>query len=293
MTPAPVLNALRQAAGASVRQLLATPEIGAPPVGGGDDPGLFGPDSVTWKVHAHLSVLVGGFRSLLVQTLHPLAMAGVADHSDYRSDPLGRLQRTAAFIAATTYGTKAEAEQAITRVRQAHRTVRGVAPDGRHYSANDPRLLAWVHHVEVESFLIAYQRLGPGLSAPDADRYVAEMARLGDRMGARPLVRSAAELSRWVRQHPEQRPTPEARSAVRFLLAPPLPMQARLPYSILMAAAISMVPRQTRWQLGLLLPGPIGGRLACEPAARALVGVLGWTMGPSPALVNAQARLGA
>ncbi|MBK5286954.1 MAG: DUF2236 domain-containing protein, partial [Acidimicrobiia bacterium] len=127
------------------------------------DPGLFGPDSVTWRIHADRSMLIGGLRALLLQVLHPLAMAGVAQHSTYRRDPLGRLARTGRFVAATTYGTTAEAERAITMVTDVHQRVRGVAADGRPYSASDPALLAWVHNVEVDSFLSAYRRYGPGI----------------------------------------------------------------------------------------------------------------------------------
>src|SRR5262249_36577427 len=98
-----------------------------------DDPGLFGPDSVTWRVPASRSMLVGGLRAVFVQTLHPLAMAGVAQHSRYRTDPLGRLSRTASFIGATTYGSTTDAEAAISDLRRVHARVRGVAPDGRPY----------------------------------------------------------------------------------------------------------------------------------------------------------------
>jgi len=148
------------------------------------DAGLFGPDSVTWRVHAHPSALVGGLRALLVQTMHPLAMAGVAQHSRYRDDPLGRFRRTAEFVNATTYGTTAEAEAAIALVRRIHTRVNGVAPDGRAYRADDPALLSWVHNVEVDSIAAAYHRFGPGFAPGDADRYVAEMTTLAVLMGA-------------------------------------------------------------------------------------------------------------
>ncbi|MCP3989662.1 MAG: DUF2236 domain-containing protein, partial [Actinomycetia bacterium] len=123
-----------------------------------DDPGLFGPGSVAWRVHAESSMLIGGLRALLLQTLHPLALAGVADHSVYRQDPWGRLHRTARFIGATTYGNTATAEQIITRIRAIHAQVTGVAPDGTPYEANDPHLLLWVHITEIDSFLRAYDR---------------------------------------------------------------------------------------------------------------------------------------
>jgi uncharacterized protein (DUF2236 family) len=293
------LTHLRNAAGNTLRELLtpagyvpaAGPSLSRPGSAPAADPGLFGPGSVTWRVHSHMSSLVGGFRSLLLQTLHPLAMAGVAQHSSFRTDPLGRLQRTAGFVAITTYGTTAEAEAAIDKVRRVHERVRGVAPDGRPYSANDPDLLAWVHHVEVQSFLVAYQRIGPGLSAGEADRYVAEMALLGERLGVKEPVTTAAGLHEWVGKHPERQVTPSAREAVRFMLAPPLPLPARAPYTVLLAGAVSLIPFRTRTQLGLWWPGPIGGRLACEPAARAMAAALAWAMGPSVALAKAEARL--
>jgi uncharacterized protein (DUF2236 family) len=148
---------------------------------------------MTWKVHSHLSTVIGGLRALFVQTMHPLAMAGVADHSDYRKDPLGRLERTAQFVAATTYGTTAEAMHAIEVVRRVHVHVRGIAPDGRPYDASDPALLSWVHNVEVDSFLSAYRRFGPGATDEDADRYVAEMTRVGAALGADQIPPTVAE----------------------------------------------------------------------------------------------------
>ena len=275
-----------------MRQVFAAPQSPALADDSDGDAGIFGPDSVTWRVHADLSMLVGGIRALIVQTVHPLAIAGVAQHSQYRTDPLGRLRRTAAFVATTTYGSSGDADAAIARVRSIHDHVRGVAADGRAYSANDPDLLAWVHHVEVQSFLLAYQRIGPGLDRDEADRYVLEMAGLGALLGVREPVTTAAALHDWVRHHPEQRVTADARAAARFLLVAPLPFAARGPYAVLLAAAISLVPIRQRLALGLLLPGPITGRLACEPAARALVGALGWSLGPSPVLARAHARVG-
>jgi uncharacterized protein (DUF2236 family) len=282
---------IRDAASASIRGVFRAPDDARPVQNGDTDAGLFGPDSVTWRVHGHLSVLVGGVRALLVQTLHPLAMAGVAQHSQYRSDPLGRLGRTAAFVGTTTYGTTSEADAAIATVRRVHERVRGFAPDGREYAANDPELLAWVHYVEVQSFLLAYQRIGPGCSPAEADRYVAEMARFGARMGVRESLNTAAALHEWVDAHPEQRVTGDARAAVRFLMWPALPVTVRGPYTVLLAAAISLIPFRQRLALGLVIPGPVAGRVVCEPAARALVGALGWTLGPSPALRAAHARV--
>src|SRR3954447_3631416 len=137
----------------------------------------FDEDAVIRRVHADSAMFVGGLRALLLQSLHPLAMAGVAEHSDYRADPWGRLQRTADFIAVTTFGNVAMAEQAVAVVHRVHERVVGVAPDGRPYAANDPHLLAWVHIAEVDSFLTAHQRFGSApLDPDDADRYVHDVA---------------------------------------------------------------------------------------------------------------------
>lgn len=285
------LELARRSAGGALREVFSAPPATLRALADAGDQGLFGPGSVTWRVHAHPAALVGGIRSLIVQTLHPLAMAGVAQHSNYRSDPLGRLKRTSAFVATTTYGSTAQAEEAVASVRRVHERVRGVAPDGRPYYANDPGLLAWVHHVEVESFLLAYRRLGPGLSDADADRYVEEMARLGELIGASPVLKRARPLTEWVLHHPEAHATPEARAAVRFLVGLPLPLVARPAYALFVGAAISLVPWRWRLQLGLALPGPVSGRLLSEPAARGLVSAMGWLLGPSPALANARARV--
>lgn len=285
------LTILRQAGGGALRDIFSAPASTLDALREPGDPGLFGPGSVAWRLHAHPSAVVGGLRSLIVQTLHPLTMAGVAQHSDYRSDPLGRLKRTSAFVASTTYGSVAQAEAAIAAVRKIHERVQGVAPDGRPYHANDPELLAWVHHVEVDSFLVGYQRVGPGLSERDADRYVSEMAQVGDLIGARPVLTRAKPLHEWVRHHPEVRATPDARAAVRFLASLPLPVVAWPAYLIFFGAAASLVPWPWRLQLGLLLPGPVDGRLVSEPAARALIRAMPWVFGPPPIRSNAGARV--
>jgi hypothetical protein len=150
-----------------------------------DTPGerWFTPEDVIWRVHADASMFVGGIRALLVQSLHPLAMAGVAAHSGYKGDPWGRLQRTSTFLATTTFGTVEHAEAIIARVRAVHERVRGTAPDGRPYAASDPHLLRWVHITEVDSFLVAYQRFGAGpLTADEADRYVAQASVVATRL---------------------------------------------------------------------------------------------------------------
>jgi uncharacterized protein (DUF2236 family) len=262
-----------------------------PEVAATGDAGWFGPDSVAWRVHADLGTVVGGLRALLYQTLHPLAMAGVAQHSDYRKDPWGRLHRTAEFVAATTYGTSADAGAAVARVQRVHEHVRGVAPDGRPYAADDPSLLAWVHATEVDSFLAAYQRYGEGLTAAEADRYVAEMAMVAIAFGADPVPTSVAELATVLAGY-ELRSTRQARDATRFLLFPPLPLPVRPTYALIASAAVELLPVRAQLELRVVVP-PLAGPLAVRPAARALFGTLRWALGESPALAAAKHRTAA
>ena len=149
------------------------------------DPGLFGPDSQTWRVHADFpAMMVGGIGALMLQALHPLALAGVWDHSSFRQDLRGRLARTARFIAETSYGASAIAEQALARVRAIHAQVRGHHPDGREYRADDPRLLYWVHLSETWSFLHAHRVfVDPGMPPARRDLYFDEMARIPIALG--------------------------------------------------------------------------------------------------------------
>jgi uncharacterized protein (DUF2236 family) len=253
------------------------------------DHGLFGPESATWRVHADTAMLIGGLRALLLQTLHPLAMAGVADHSDFRNDPLGRFHRTVNYIGVTTYGSTAEAKAAVRAVRKVHARVEGVAPDGRPYRANDPHLLAWVHATEVDSFLRAYLRYGSARLTPEAqDRYVAEMAELARLVGVRDAPRSKAELHDTLEAfRPELRAGRQAREAVRFLLVPPFPLVARPAYGIVAGAAVSLLPWWARRMLWLpIAPGV--EPLVVRPAALVLVRVLGWALTePAPLTTTA------
>lgn len=270
---------IRLELGRGIRNLIAgdqppVRDLAAPVEG---DPGLFGPDSVTWRVHADGSMLIGGIRALLLQMMHPLAMAGVAEHSDYRRHPDQRLARTSQFVGATTFGTTEQAEEAFAMVERVHRRVQGIAPDGRAYAANDPHLISWVHHAEVDSFLRAYQRFGAApLPAADADRYVAEMAVVCERLGGEPPARSVAELDDYMtRMRPELRAGRQAREAARWLMVPPLPIAARPAYGVLAPAAVGLLPRWVRLELRLpLVPGV--DRAVVQPAARTLVRTLAW-----------------
>ncbi len=245
----------------------------------------FAPDSITRRIHGDLpAMLIGGLSALLFQMLHPLAMAGVAQHSNYREDPLGRLERTAFFLGTTTFGTRGQAQAAIDRVRSVHRSVTGTAPDGRPYSAEDPVLLTWVHCAELRSFLNATLAYGPRAVSPDdQDRYVDEMARVAIALGAVDVPRSVEELDallHWFR--PQLRLTAEARTARNFVLRG----VGRWPhevttYSLLVGAATGIMPAWTRRQLRL--PSlPVGDRLAVRPTVRTLSMALRWVVGPPP-----------
>jgi uncharacterized protein (DUF2236 family) len=188
------------------------------------DEGFFGPASVTWRLSADLSGPVAGLRSLLVQALHPLAMAGVDSHSDWRGDPGGRIASTSAYLATISYGDRAAAERAAARVRRIHETVRGTdTVTGRPYAADDPDLLLWVHAALVDSSLAAAELFGQSLSAPDADRYVAEMTAAAELVGvpAGMAPGCVAELAAYLDGvRPALVKTPAAAESVNYLLSP-------------------------------------------------------------------------
>lgn len=243
-------------------------------------PRWFGQDRPIRLVHADAAMFLGGLRALLLQSLHPLAMAAVAEHSGYRGDPWGRLQRTGAFIAVTTYGTEADAEQAVRRIKAVHARVRGTAPDGRPYRASDPHLLEWVHVAEVDSFLRCYQRYGTRpLTATERDGYVADMAHVAAAIGVPDPPRTEAALAERIAAYrPELRGTAEARSAARFILmTPPLPLLARPPYAVLAAAAVASLPPWARWPLRLPYL-PVTEATAVRLAGHGLVSGLRWVM---------------
>lgn len=210
------------------------------------DPGLFGPDSVSWQVHGDFSsMLIGGISALLMQALHPLALAGVWDHSNFRQDMLGRLRRTGQFISGTTFGSRLDAEWLIDKVRTIHLQVVGTAPDGRPYAASDPDLLTWVHVAEVSSFLAAHLRYrNPNLSPADQDRYYAEIALVAERLGARDIPRSRREVGDYLaRMQPQLLCDERSREVLRLLLAAPAPSRLAKPFgALMMKAGIDLLP---------------------------------------------------
>ncbi len=159
------------------------------------DPGLFGPQSVTWRIHADFpGMLAGGLSALMLQALHPRALAGVYDHSNFREDLVGRLRRTTAFVAGTTYAATNEAQQLIARVRAIHHRVRGQTADGVSYAADDPELLTWVHVTEAHGFLQGYRRYCKAVPDRVADRYYDEVRRVAEALGAREVPASQAQV---------------------------------------------------------------------------------------------------
>ncbi|MGZ5365064.1 MAG: oxygenase MpaB family protein, partial [Mycobacterium sp.] len=247
MTVLPDLDTVRKNLSRSLFGLVAGPDGPANRSRIHDTPGprWFEEDRPIRQVHADASMFVGGLRALLLQSLHPLAMAGVAEHSDYRGDPWGRLQRTITFLAVTTFGPAADAQRAVDRVRGIHRRVSGVAPDGRPYAAGDPHLLEWVHIAEVDSFLLAHQLYGAHpLDQSGRDGYVTDTARVAATLGVVDPPRTERDLTERIEAfRPELTSTQSAREAARYLLlTPPLPVVARAPYGLLAATSVAMLP---------------------------------------------------
>lgn len=223
------------------------------------DPGLFDADSATWQIHADFAgMLSGGLCALVLQTLHPAALAGVWDHSNFRTDLVGRLRRTTHFVAGTSYAPRGQAEKLIARVRRIHDQVQGHTQTGEPYSANDPALLTWVHVTEAFGFLQGYRRFAGPVPRADADRYYDETRRIAEALGAREVPRSEAEVAAYfVGVQPQLAFTERSREVLRVLhtMRLPVPM-AGLSRSIFLGAGMS------------LLPDWAGSRLGMAPAER-------------------------
>ena len=233
-----------------------------------------------WRVHSDAAMFVAGIRALLLQSLHPLAMAGVAGHSGYKGDPWGRLQRTSTFLATTTFGTIEDAEALIARIRGIHGGVRGKAPDGRPYAASDPHLLKWVHIAEADSFLQAHQRYAvTPLTPAEADSYVAQSCVVATKIGVIDPPMTVAELDAAIASYrPELKSTAEARDAARFLLLhPPLPWTARPGYGALAGAAVALLPPWAREHLALPYL-PLAEKAFALPVGGAATSVIRWAL---------------
>jgi uncharacterized protein (DUF2236 family) len=219
------------------------------------DPGLYGPDAICWQVHGDFpSMLTGGISALLLQMLHPLALAGVWDHSNFRQDMLGRLRRTGQFISGTTFGSTQDANWLIDKVRTIHLQVVGTAPDGRPYAASDPDLLTWVHVAEVSSFLAAHLRyLNPHLSLADQDRYYAETALVAECLGARNIPRSREAVAEYLRRlRPQLLCNERSHTVLSLLLDAPAPSRLAKPVgNLMMQGGIDLLPDWARDMFGI------------------------------------------
>jgi uncharacterized protein (DUF2236 family) len=281
--------------GGMARNVRRTIGIAEEPVPPSMDPRLsyLSPDGTARLVHADLpTMLIGGLSALLLQTLHPLAMAGVAEHSNYQDDPLGRLRRTAAFVGTTTFGSAAGAQRAIDQVRRVHRRVTGIAPDGRPYSAGDPDLVTFIHVAEVSSFLESARRFGPRpLSPAQCDRYYDEVAPVAVALGADWVPRTGDEVeSYFARIRPELYAGPQARQARDWLRRGVADRpEERAVYALLLSAAIGVLPRWARRQLGLSAPSSLDlllDTVAVIPLTRALSAGVRWVVAPQVAMDN-------
>lgn len=261
------------------------------------DPGWFGPGSVTWRVHADPSMLVGGIAALLLQALHPPTMAGVADHSNYRDDPLGRLARTGSFVVGTTYGSSEAAERLVRIVKAVHTRVVGTTPEGVPYDANDPDLITWVHATETASFLAAHQRFVPfPVRGEAADRYFHEMAIVAEKLGATWVPRSRVAVRAYFRDmQPQLSYGDQAHDAVRFITTPigsgSNPMVA-LSHQALIQAAVGILPPWARELLGFRQPTVVDWAMV-RPATHFLMNTMRFAGGTPPPLVEARRRCAA
>ncbi|HXH59151.1 oxygenase MpaB family protein [Iamia sp.] len=308
--PSPMELALGLAAGASGRvsaPLIAQPlamafgrMMGAerpPPhpveeaVAGAGDPGWFGPDSATWRVHSDHSLLVSGFASFALQALHPRALAGVVEHSAFDGDFMGRTQRTGEYVLTVSFGTSDQAERATALLPRIHDRVVGVAPDGRPYSANEPELLDFVHVAQFVATAAAHRRFGAHpLSDADLDRYIAENARVGAAVGVLDPPRTWAEAMAALDRHrPDLAIGEQAREGLRYLAEPPfLPSAARPLWRALHAGAMASLPPFARRLMGIERTNPVDLALC-----RAIIRNLGALLPPPMIAIEARRRVAA
>lgn len=272
-----VIETFRRGLVGQVRNLFNDRGKGETPVQPSDN-ALLPRGSVAWRVHGDVTTMMaGGVSGLLLEMLHPAALAGVWDHSNFRKDMLGRLRRTARFMALTTYAHRDEAEAAIERVNRIHAKVAGTMPDGMAYQANDPRLLAWIHVAGASSFLNAWMRFAePAMSRRDQDAYFAEVAGVARRLGADPVPASRTEADALIEQfRSELRATERSREVAQIILNPPATGLRTLPVQALLSqAAVDLLPRWARKMHGL--NGSVFARPMVDAATFGMASTLRW-----------------
>ena len=256
------------------------------------DDGLFGPQSVVWRVHRDRSFPLAGLRSLMIQALHPLAMAGVAEHSTWREDPFGRVAATSGYILTVTYGDTAAAHKAATRVRAIHSHVNGTDPvTGLEYRAGNPSLLLWIHAAMVDSIVHVVQRYGRGLDSAAADRYVWEMVRFAELVGVPPkdVPASVAALEEYIESVGLLQATPAARDSIAIVLDPPgLDEDVRELWRELGHVAAGTLPAWARSMYGF--EEPAAESMEREPV-RQLIGALDIAFESIPGVMEARERI--
>ena len=277
LLPGPIARPVKQAIAQQVVALFNDRTRGEAPVIRQTD-GLFGPHSVAWRVHGDVtSMMVGGIAGLLLQMLHPAVLAGVWDHSKFRNDMQGRLRRTARFIATTTFGGRQDALDSIARIRRIHSFVHGTLPDGTPYEANDPALLAWVHVTEATTFLNGWIRYGePGMSRADQDRYFAEMAQVGQGLGADPVPSSRTAAERIIQSYrPMLKRDARTVEITRLVMSRPAPNRLTEPMQAMtMQAGVDLLPD---WALRMhRLPNPALGRPLLRAGTMGVARTLRW-----------------
>jgi len=289
-----VLDPLRDRVAAGFRKVVSGDPSGAPEwarsLADGIDEGYFGPQSAPWFVHGSLPTIIGGIRALLMQALHPGALAGVQQHSRYQQDGLGRLAGTTQWLTVVTFGDTVAADRECARVRGMHRRVAGSYVDDRGteraYSAMDPDLLRWVHVAFTDSFLATHRVWGgPIPGGPDA--YVRQWAKAGELVGVTDAPRSVAELEQQIADFgPDLRGGAAALETVDFIRNAPIPVAGRPAYALLFAGAVATLPAEHRRLLEL----PTIPLTVVRPAVGAMLGGLALALGPSSPSVQAAER---
>jgi uncharacterized protein (DUF2236 family) len=279
-----LVDSARESVASGFRRMVSGDPTGAPDwvqqLAHGADEGYFGPASAPWAVHGSLPTLVGGIRALLMQALHPGALAGVTQHSRYEQDALGRLAGTTQWLTVVTFGDTAAADRECARVRGMHRKVVGTyatEQGARPYAASDPDLLRWVHIAFTDSFLATHRVWGGPIPGGD-DAYVREWAKAGELVGVVDPPRSVADLEQQLADYaPDLRGGEAALATVDFIRHVPVPLAGRPAYAVLFAGAVSTMPPEHRRLLEL----PNLPRSITKPAVGAILGGLSLALGPA------------